>query len=31
MKIEHLAIWVSDLEAMRIFYTPYFDLVSGEK
>jgi lactoylglutathione lyase len=31
MKIEHLAIWVSDLEAMRIFYTNYFDLVSGEK
>jgi lactoylglutathione lyase len=31
MKIEHLAIWVSDLEAMRIFYTHYFDLVSGEK
>jgi lactoylglutathione lyase len=31
MKIEHLAIWVSDLEAMRTFYTHYFDLVSGEK
>jgi lactoylglutathione lyase len=31
MKIEHLAIWVSDLEEMRIFYTHYFDLVSGEK
>ena len=31
MKIEHLAIWVSDLEAMRAFYTHYFDLISGEK
>jgi lactoylglutathione lyase len=31
MKIEHLAIWVSDLEAMRTFYIHYFDLVSGEK
>lgn len=31
MKIEHIAIWVSDLEAMRAFYTHYFDLVSGEK
>jgi len=31
MKIEHLAIWVEDLEQMRAFYTRYFRLISGEK
>jgi len=31
MKIEHLAIWVDNLEAMRQFYLTYFDVVSGEK
>lgn len=31
MKIEHLAIWVDDLEKMRQFYMTYFDVVSGEK
>ena len=31
MKIEHLAIWVDDLEAMRAFYLKYFDITSGEK
>jgi len=31
MKIEHLAIWVDDIEAMRQFYITYFDVVSGEK
>jgi lactoylglutathione lyase len=31
MKIEHLAIWVDDLEAMRMFYLTYFDVKSGEK
>jgi lactoylglutathione lyase len=31
MKIEHLAIWVDDLEAMRAFYEKYFDTVSGLK
>jgi lactoylglutathione lyase len=31
MKIEHLAIWVDDLEKMRQFYTNYFSVVSGEK
>ena len=31
MKIEHLAIWVDDLEVMRNFYLRYFDLESGEK
>ncbi len=31
MKIEHLAIWVNDLELMKIFYIRYFDLTSGKK
>jgi lactoylglutathione lyase len=31
MKIEHLAIWVDDLETMRAFYLKYFDTTSGEK
>jgi lactoylglutathione lyase len=31
MKIEHLAIWVDDLETMRTFYLKYFDTSSGEK
>jgi len=31
MKIEHLALWVDDLEQMRKFYLKYFDVVSGEK
>jgi lactoylglutathione lyase len=31
MKIEHLAIWVNDIEAMRRFYTTYFDAESNEK
>lgn len=31
MKIEHLGIWVKDLEAMRTFYIKYFDMTSGEK
>ena len=31
MRIEHLAIWVSDLEGMRDFYLKYFDTTSGEK
>ena len=30
MKIEHLAIWASDLEAMRGFYETYFKASSGE-
>lgn len=30
MKIEHFAIWVSDLEAVRQFYETYFQAVSGE-
>jgi lactoylglutathione lyase len=31
MKIEHIAIWVDDLEKMRSFYTTYFDCATGEK
>jgi lactoylglutathione lyase len=31
MKIEHLGIWVNDLELMRSFYLKYFDTRSGEK
>tara|TARA_R110000764_G_scaffold147802_1_gene235693 strand:- start:216 stop:602 length:387 start_codon:yes stop_codon:yes gene_type:complete len=31
MKIEHIAIWVTDLELMRDFYKTYFNAVSGNK
>lgn len=31
MKIDHLAIWCNDIEAMRIFYITYFDCISNEK
>jgi lactoylglutathione lyase len=31
MKIDHLAIWVDDLEVMRAFYLKYFNTTSGEK
>ena len=31
MKIDHLAIWVNDLETMKSFYLTYFDTTSGEK
>jgi lactoylglutathione lyase len=31
MKIEHLAIWVDDLELMKSFYLKYFDTTSGDK
>lgn len=31
MKIEHLAIWVKDLEKMKSFYTNYFNGKSNEK
>lgn len=31
MKIEHLAIWVDDIEKIRQFYVKYFDAVSNEK
>jgi lactoylglutathione lyase len=31
MKIEHLGLWVQDLELMRSFYLKYFNTSSGEK
>ena len=31
MKIEHVAMWVRDLEAMRAFYQTYFKAVSNDK
>jgi len=31
MKIEHLGLWVQDLELMRSFYLKYFDTSSEEK
>lgn len=31
MKIEHIAIWVTDLEKMKDFYTTYFDVTAGDK
>ena len=31
MKIEHIAIWVKDLEKMKDFYLHFFDMESNEK
>jgi len=31
MRIEHIAFWVTDLEAMRMFYETYFNAVAGER
>lgn len=31
IRIEHLAIWVKDLEKMKAFYEQYFGAVAGEK
>jgi lactoylglutathione lyase len=31
MRIEHLAIWTTDLEKMRAFYTKYFQATAGER
>lgn len=31
MKIEHIALWVEDLETMKSFYEKYFGAVSNEK
>ncbi|SFM87017.1 lactoylglutathione lyase [Chitinophaga sp. YR627] len=31
MKIDHVAFWVEDLEAMRNFYLTYFDTTCGER
>ncbi len=31
MKIEHIALWTSDLEKMKFFYTQFFGAKAGEK
>ncbi|MEI3154743.1 MAG: VOC family protein [Odoribacter sp.] len=31
MRIDHLAIWVEDIEKMRQFYQTYFEATCGEK
>ena len=31
MKIDHLAIWVENIELMRSFYLKYFDTTSNQK
>jgi len=31
MKLEHIAIWVKDLEVMKDFYIKYFGMISSEK
>lgn len=31
MKIEHLAIWVDDIELIRRFYITYFDVTCNDK
>ncbi|WP_373399817.1 VOC family protein [Algoriphagus halophilus] len=31
MKLEHLAIWVEELEMMKDFYCKYFGMTAGEK
>ncbi len=31
MKIEHIAIWVKDLEKMKTFYEEFFHADAGEK
>ncbi|BDD06169.1 VOC family protein [Aureibacter tunicatorum] len=31
MKIDHLAIWVRDLDLAKAFYEKYFNMKSGEK
>lgn len=31
MQIEHLALWVQDLEAMKNFYMNYFEVVHGQQ
>ena len=31
MKIEHIAIWTTDLEKMKDFYLQYFDVSANEK
>lgn len=31
MKIDHIAVWVDDIEAMREFYLEYFDTTCSER
>lgn len=31
MKIDHLAVWVDDIERVREFYLTYFDVTCGDK
>lgn len=31
LKIEHVALWVKDIEAMKTFYTTYFNAKANEK
>lgn len=31
MKLDHIAIWVKNLEAMKRFYTHFFDAKAGER
>ncbi len=31
MKIEHIAIWVRDLEKMKDFYTRFFNMICNDK
>ena len=31
MKIDHIAIWATDLEAMKTFYEKYFQAKAGQK
>ena len=31
MRLEHIAIWVDDIERMKQFYEVYFDAMSGPK
>lgn len=31
MKIEHIALWVNDLEKMRSFYATYFEATANDK
>ncbi len=31
MKIEHIAFWVNDIEAMKKFYTTYFGMACNNK
>lgn len=31
MKIDHIALWVKDIERMKGFYVKYFDGVAGDK